>query len=85
MKRFDVTFTGHATIDIAEEVLALASDANFCSYTGLQSREDIVQHIAFNLVINELTLSQVDGFADRKDDEAKVVEGPRTEGWEIEW
>lgn len=40
----------------------------------------VVRHLAYNLVANDLRLSQIDGYANLKDDQVKVGRGD----WDVE-
>lgn len=45
----------------------------FQNYIGQMSESEIAQYIGYNLVVNACTLTQIDGFADRDDNEARAV------------
>ena len=46
---------------------------------NLHSEEDIAGHIAYNLIVNKISLSRMDGWADMDDELAKIIEEP--ESW----
>ena len=70
-KKFLVTVVQEIEID--EDILKEAAKPEWQEYICEMDELAVVQHIGFNLVSNALGLTQIDGFADRKDDEARVV------------
>lgn len=75
MAKVVVWFSVTAEIEIADEVLDLgkAEDASERFAKSNPTRAEIARHIAYNLLRNDLRLGQLDEFADRSDDEARVV------------
>jgi hypothetical protein len=73
-KKYLVTVQHEVEIDSA--VLAEARKPEWQSYIGKMTELEVAQYIGFNLVANACTLTQVDGFADRKDSEARTVGRP---------
>ena len=73
-KKFLVTVQHEVEIDTA--VLKEALKPEWQSYIGRMSELEVAQYIGFNLVANACSLTQVDGFADRKDSEARTVGRP---------
>ncbi len=72
MKTFDVNI--NATIKIDQKVLDAVDDDWRSHYYQLFDEEEIAAHIAFNVFVNNLSLTQIDGFAHLSDD---LVEVPR--------
>lgn len=73
-KEFRVKLTCYVTLRISPTVLAGVDDGWRQTYYQLHSDEDVAQHIAYNMVVNDLSLQQIDGFADRKEREAEVFD-----------
>ena len=47
---------------------------------NLKTAEEISEHIGYNLIINDLVLSQLDGWADQPDTNAEIIFHPN---WDI--
>lgn len=71
---FLVTLTKEVTLIIDESVIAqgLADDGLIMKNP---SEDEVIKHLAFNLVSNQLLLNQIDGYANCPDDSAEVKEG----------
>ena len=76
-KDYVVVFRVAATVRVRKEVVQAAFTKEFqdTAYT-FASEADVVGHLAYNLVANDCRLTQLDGWADRKDDEAIILTGP---------
>lgn len=70
-----------AKIEIDQKAIDVVDDDWRRHICNLITPEQIVEHIGYNLVINNANLSQLDGWADQSDDLAKIVEEPE---WEME-
>jgi hypothetical protein len=77
-RKFYVTFTAEIAID--DKLLKSIDDEWRERFYGLDSDEQIAEHLAFNLAQNR-RLATLDGFADRKGSEVTLVDF-RTEGAE---
>lgn len=74
MARFEVRITVTVEIEIADAVLARHQDGPWAAhFYGLNTPELIAEHLAYNLAIKGRDLSDLDGFADRTDNEARVI------------
>jgi hypothetical protein len=75
---FDLEFHGIASIELDDAVIN-AVDADWrTSLYDLHGAEEIARHIGYNVVINGLHLSSMDGWADQDNANARIV-GP------VEW
>jgi hypothetical protein len=81
MKKFRVTLTADVEIEIDEAVIALALTEEWRkrsfrawqkTFYHMADAIDVAAHIAYNMVVNNATLSSLDGFADRKVAEARI-------------
>ena len=71
MRRFVVEFA--VTIDVKQEIIDIAmSDDWRKTFYDLKSPTEVAEFLAFNLMRN-IDLTQLDGFADRANDEAVHV------------
>lgn len=80
-RTFDIELHGTATVVIDDAVIAAVDDDWRSSLYNLHTPEEIARHIAYNLIVNGIHLSSMDGWADQDNSKA------RTEGvtqWEIE-
>ena|SRR3972149_11058201 len=64
---------GTVTIEIDQSVIDNVDDAWRDSMYNLISPEDIMEHVAYNLIINKTSLSNIDGWANLPDDFARVI------------
>ena len=72
---FDIEFSGTATVELDDDVIN-AVDADWrSSLYDLHGAEEIARHVGYNLVINGIHLSSMDGWADQDNDKARIV-GP---------
>lgn len=60
-------------IELDDAVIANVDDSWKRTFYNFTSEHEIVDHIAFNMVVNELKLSQIDGFANLSDDLARII------------
>jgi len=65
---------------LGDDVISRVDDEWRSVLYDLHSPTDIAKHIAYNLVINHVHLSMLDGWADLPDSSAQIVEQP---DWEI--
>jgi len=83
-KRYEVTVSCMATVEVDEDLLP--DDEWRSHFYPICDMEDLARHLGYNFIINNCSLSQLDGFADRKDDQAKIVGAVdyETEAWVAE-
>lgn len=79
-KKFTVTFSVTAVIELDEQVLAVVDDEWRGQFYPLLDNSDIAEHIAYNMVSNGACLSQLDGWGDQPDSNAIL----RTSEWELD-
>lgn len=60
-------------VEIDDEVIAAVDDDWRKHFYKLDEPEDVVSHVAYNLLVNGARLSQLDGWADKSDDMAEVL------------
>ena len=78
-KKFTVTFEVVAEIELDEEVISFVDDEWRSVFYPLHDEEDIAEHIAYNMVKNDLDISQIEGWLMPKD-KAKLL----SEKWNLE-
>ena len=88
-RKFRVVFS-NGGLQIAEGVIALhegvinAVDDEWRSvFYDLNSPEEIADHIAYNICINNLDLHRMDGFADQPAHFASMLEWPDLGDWSV--
>ena len=80
MKNFTVVFEVTVEIELDEMVISVVDDEWRSMLYPLYDDEDIAEHIAYNFARNNARLSQLDGWADQPDSNAKLI----SEEWELE-
>src|SRR4030042_1596681 len=80
-RKFEVEFSqgddvDTGTIELDERVIEVVDDAWRADLYDLYTPEDIAAHIAYNMVVNGLKLSEMDGWADMPDEYARMIETP---------
>lgn len=80
-RTFEVTFTGTAIIELDDDVINAVNTEWRDTFYNLNTTEQIAEHIAFNLIVNNSDLDDLDGFADQPEDNARIVENVE---WDIE-
>lgn len=73
MTKYNVVFEVDCTVEIDSKVIDRVDDEWRKHLYDLKSERDIVEHIAYNLVINRYRLSELDGWADMDDSMARIV------------
>lgn len=74
--KFEVTITTVVKIAITDDILALHQNADWVSaFYSLDTPEKVAEHLAWNCGLHNRYLSELDGFADRSEDDvtARVV------------
>lgn len=79
--KFDVELKTTVTIELDDAVIAAVDDEWRKQLYDLKTPEQIACHIAYNLVVNSAKLSQLDGWADQPDENARIIDGPH---WDTE-
>ena len=79
-KKFIVTFNVTAEIELDEQVISVVDDEWRSQLYPLYNNSDIAEHIAYNMIKNDAHLSQLDGWADQPDSNAKLL----SEKWELD-
>jgi hypothetical protein len=72
-RKFVVTFEGEAEIELDDEVINVVDDQWRSQLYDLKTPEEIAGHIGYNLVINQWNLSNLDGWADQPNHNARVI------------
>jgi len=73
MPQFEVELTVFCTIEIAQSVLdGVLTDEWRAQFYALTTPQDVADHLAYNMVVHRAGLSQLDGFADHPDRDARV-------------
>jgi hypothetical protein len=64
----------YVRLEVNPEVIAVALTPEWqANFYVFQNERDVLDHLAYNLVINNARLSQLDGWADRPDSDCVVV------------
>ena len=93
-RRFIVTFSrfgediDDAWIELDQAVIDAVDDSWREMLYPLHTPEQIARHIAYNMVINRLKLSDLDGWADQPSSNAKILEYPDLDSYDMvarEW
>ena len=71
MPLFDV-----AIIELDDAVIDVVDDDWRKQLYDLHTPEDIAKHVAYNLLENKIQLSQMDGWADQPNSNARVIQWP---------
>lgn len=78
-------YVDSAIIELDDVVIEAVDDEWRSCFYKLYTPEDIAKHIGFNLVVNRCLLSDLDGWADQPDGNARVLEWPDLNwDWDIE-
>jgi hypothetical protein len=81
MKKFRVDFQTSVEIELDEALIERAlGDEWRDTFYNLGAAEEVAAHIAYNFVVNSLSMAQLDGFADLDGDRARIVVGPH---WDV--
>ncbi len=81
-RTFIVTVTKTTEIAIDEAVLAQGVLPDNPIFGARVTEDDVVKHIAFNLLCNDIRLSQIDGYANCPDDSVRVEAA--SNDWDVE-
>ena len=80
-QRFVVRFEGECIIELDNHIINVVDNERRSQFYKLYTPRQIAEHIAFNLVINRVRLSRLDGWADQDDEAAVVVTDPDWDVW----
>lgn len=75
-KRFLIEISTLFTMELSDKVLNAVDDKWREQFYNFKTPEEIAQHIAYNMVINNAKLSQLDGFADQPNEYAELLDTP---------
>ena len=74
MRTFRVELEGTVTIELHESVIDAVDEEWEEVFFKTHGAEDVAGHIAWNMVINRLPLSRIDGWANQPDYKAKITD-----------
>jgi len=69
-RRFNVELS--CVIEVDADVIRAVNKEWRGRFYHLDTPEEVAQHLAFNLLVNGASLSQLDGFADKEDDAVTI-------------
>jgi hypothetical protein len=72
-----------AILELDEAVITAVDDDWRSALYPLETPEEIAEHIAANMILGNLTLNQMDGWADQPATNAKIIKWPALAIWEI--
>jgi hypothetical protein len=72
-RTFLVTVSKTVEITVDEAIIAQGLLPDNPIFGASVSEKDVVEHLAFNLIVNDLSLPQIDGFANCDDESACVA------------
>jgi len=72
-----------AMIEIDDRVFAVVNDEWRSSFYPIFTASEIAEHICYNMVINRLPLSGMDGFVHMFNDYAKILKHPNLDDWDV--
>ena len=67
----DIHFDG--IIEINDDVIDAVDDEWRKQMYNLMTPQDVAEHIAYNMIVNDAKLSQIDGCADMPNEYAKIL------------
>ena len=73
-----------AVIELDQQVFDAVDDEWRSMLYDLRTDKQIVEHVGYNLICNRIKLSQMDGWADQPNDNARVLVWPDLNQWDIE-
>jgi len=83
-RQFYVDFgsRGNVIIELDEKVIDVVDDEWRSQLYNLETPEDIAEHVAYNLIQGS-RLSQLDGWADQPDENARIVQNNMEDDIEV--
>ena len=82
-RKFHIEWVVGCDIELDEEVINRVDDEWRAALYNLNTPTEIAEHVAYNLVMNNARLSVLDGWADMRNDQAKVI-SQNTYDWSSE-
>ena len=79
MRTFEIRIDGIAKIQLADEVIDVVDDEWREYLYNLYTPDEIAAHVGYNLLVNNWKLTQMDGWADQKDENVRVID----EDWDV--
>jgi len=73
MKKFQVSVLAIAEIELVDDAISAVDDEWRECFYPLNTPEDIAAHIGYNMIANHLSLSEMDGWADQPNENARIV------------
>jgi hypothetical protein len=73
VRRFRVEWVVDCEIALDEEVISRVDDEWRSALYDLKNPNEVAEHIAYNLVMHNTRLSQLDGWADMSDTQAILI------------
>lgn len=73
MRKFSVIIETEVEIEVKDAVIDVVDDEWRKQLYDLNGVEEIVEHVALNMVVNNAKLSQLEGWADQPDDNARII------------
>jgi hypothetical protein len=71
-KKYECSVT--ATVEVDEDLIKTALEKEWReTFYDFHTPEEVVAFIAYNLIHNNIRLTQIDGFADKNDNQAKII------------
>ena len=74
MRTFLLRIDGWAKIELDEQVIDVVDDEWRRYLYQLDTPEEIAAHVGYNLAVNRIPLSMMDGWADQPDKNARIVD-----------
>ena len=73
MKKFRVTLIADVSIEIDEAVIATALTEEWRKqFFNFTTPSEVAAHIAYNMVVNDISLGAIDGFGGQKTSAARI-------------
>ena len=79
MRTFEIRIDGIAKIQLADEVIDVVDDEWREYLYNLYTPDEIAAHVGYNLLVNNWKMTQMDGWADQKDENVRVID----EDWDV--
>lgn len=73
---FEIEFRCSVVIELDDSVIQAVDDDWRSSLYDLHAPEEIAEHIGYNMIVNGINLSSMDGWADMDDSLARIVLSP---------
>lgn len=80
--KFLVTVSKTVELELDDAVIKAVDDDWRANFYALYDDIDIAEHIGYNMLCNDASLSQLDGWADQPNENARIVSTDNS--WDIE-